>query len=61
MTSPPKKARGELASTTARKPITSACYAALTPLANVFGSSFCFFEQRRWRMADRFNDERSAQ
>jgi hypothetical protein len=61
MTSPPKKARGELASTTARKPIAAEFYAALTPLANVFGSSSCLFEQRRWRLADRINDKRSAQ
>jgi hypothetical protein len=61
MNAPSKKARGELASKTARKPITWARYAVLTILANLFGMPFWYFEQRRGRLADRLDNERSAQ
>ena len=57
MKSPPKKARGKLASKTARKPITWAHYVVLTVLANLFGAPFWFFEQCRWRLADRLDNE----
>jgi hypothetical protein len=60
MNGPPKKARGELASKTARKLITIAYYAVLASFATVFGAAFWFFEQRRWRVADRLDNERSA-
>jgi hypothetical protein len=58
---PPKKARGELVSKTARKLIASTQYAALSVLANLFGALFWFIEQRRWRLADLFDNERSMQ
>jgi hypothetical protein len=58
MNGPPKKARGELASKTARKLKASAHYAVLTVLANIFGEPFWFFEQRRWQLADWLDDER---
>ena len=60
MTSPPKKApgAGEL---TGRKLIAPTYYAALTLVANIFGAVFWFVEQRRWTLADRIYDERSAQ
>jgi hypothetical protein len=61
MTSPPKKAPGELGSKTGRKLITRTHYAALTLLANIFGAVFWFVEQRRWTLADRIYDERSVQ
>jgi hypothetical protein len=61
MNAPQKKARGKLASETARKPITCAHYAVLTMLATVFGAAFWFFEQRRGRLADWLDNERSGQ
>jgi hypothetical protein len=57
---PPKKARGELASKTARKLITSAHYAVLASFATVFGAAFWFFEQRRGQLADWLDNERST-
>ena len=42
---------------TGRKLIASAQYAALALLANVFGALFWFLEQRRWRLADRIDNE----
>jgi hypothetical protein len=42
MNGPPKKARGKLASKTARKLIASAHYAVLAWLAIVFGAAFGF-------------------
>jgi hypothetical protein len=57
MNSPPKKEHGELASKTARKLIALSQYAAWTMLASVFGAPFWFFEQRRWRVADRIDNE----
>jgi hypothetical protein len=54
---PPKKAPGELASKTGRKLIARAYYATLALLANVFGSSFWFFESHRARLADRIENE----
>jgi hypothetical protein len=56
---PKEKARGELASKTARKLITQANYATVALLANVFGSVFWFFESHRARVADRIENERS--
>ena len=58
---PPKKERGELASKTALKLIAGAHYALLALLANIFGAPFWFFEQRRSRLADSINNERSDQ
>jgi hypothetical protein len=58
---PPKKARGELASKTARKLIASARYAVLALFATVLGAAFWFFEQRRCRLADSLDNERRAQ
>jgi hypothetical protein len=58
---PPRKARGELASKTARKLITPTHYAVLTVLANLFGMAFWFFEQRRGQLADSLENERSRQ
>jgi hypothetical protein len=57
---PPKKApgAGEL---TGRKLIASSRYAALVLLANLFGAAFWFFEQRRWRLADRVENESAGQ
>jgi len=60
MSAPPKKARGELASKTARELIATAHYGVLTFVANLFGAVFWFFEQRRWRIADRLDNEGSA-
>ena len=54
---PPKKARGELASKTARKLIASAQYVALSVLANFLGAVFWAVEQRRWRLADQMYNE----
>jgi hypothetical protein len=59
MSEPLKRARGELASKTARKPITCAHYAVLTVLATVFGAAFWFFEQRRGRLADELERRRT--
>jgi hypothetical protein len=56
----PKKARGELASKTARKLIASPHYAALAVLAKLFGAAFWFLEQHRWRVADRIDNERGC-
>jgi len=58
---PPKKPRGELVSKAARKLISKAHYFPLALLANIFGSPFWFFEQRRWRLADRMDNERSGE
>ena len=60
MSSPPKKARGELASKTARKLTTSARYSVLASFATVFGAVFWFVEQRRWRLADSLDNEKSG-
>jgi hypothetical protein len=35
-------------------------YHATALLANIFGSPFWFFEQHRWRLADRLDKERGA-
>ena len=56
---PPKKARGELASKTARKLIARAHYGVLTLLANVFGAPFWLFEQQCGRWADLLDNKRS--
>jgi len=62
MSAPPKrKARGELASKSARKLITRPYYAVVTALANLFGAAFWFFEQRRSRLADCIDNERGTQ
>jgi hypothetical protein len=62
MNSPPqKKARGELASNTARKLIALREYTALKRFANVFGLAFPFFEQRRCRLPNRIHIERNVQ
>ena len=60
MTSPPKKAPGELGSKTGRKLITETEYHALALLTTLFGSPFWFFERRRARLADHIENERSA-
>jgi hypothetical protein len=60
MNAPPKKARGELASKTARKVTTCAYYAAHTVIANLLGVAFWFVEQRRGQLADWLDNERSA-
>ena len=52
-----KKARGELASKTARNLIARTHYAAFTLFANIFGVVFWFLEQRRWRVADQLDNE----
>jgi hypothetical protein len=54
--SPPKKARGELASKAARKQTTRAGYHVVTFLANLFASPFWLFEQWRGRLADRLDN-----
>jgi hypothetical protein len=60
MNSPPqRKAPGELGSKTGRKLITEAEYHALALLTTLFRSPFWFFEQRRARLADRVENERS--
>jgi hypothetical protein len=56
---PPRKSRGQLASKTARKPLSFASYAVLTAAASIFGAPFCFFEQLRSRVADHIDNERS--
>jgi hypothetical protein len=61
MNAPPKKERGELASKTARELIASAHYAVLAFVANLFGAVFWFFEQRRCRLVDSLDNERSMQ
>lgn len=45
---------------TGRELIVPAKYATLALLANVFGAVFWFAEQRRWRLADQIDNERSA-
>ncbi|HEU5247018.1 MAG TPA: hypothetical protein VFU09_08010 [Candidatus Udaeobacter sp.] len=60
MSSPPKKARGKLASKAARKLTASGHYGVLTVLANIFGAPVWFFEQRRWQLADWLDNERST-
>jgi hypothetical protein len=42
---------------TGRELIAAAQYAALALLANVFAAPFWFFERRRWRLADRLDNE----
>lgn len=58
MCAPPKKARGELASKTARKLTTPIRYSALAVLAKFFGWPFWFFESHRVRLADHIENER---
>ena len=58
MNSPPqRKAPGELGSKAGRKLIQKIQYAALTLVANIFGTVFWFAEQRRWRVADQLDNE----
>ena len=57
---PPKKAPGELASNTGRKLIAAGHYAVLALLAKIFGAPFWYFEQRRWRLADLRDSQRSS-
>jgi hypothetical protein len=54
---PPKKARGELASKTARKLIARGHYATLTLLANIFSSPFWFFENHRAQLGDHIENK----
>ena len=54
---PPKNAPGKLASKTGRRLIAAVHYAVLAILAHVFGAPFWFIEQRRWRLADRIDNE----
>jgi hypothetical protein len=61
MNLPGRKAPGELGSKAGRELIDQAHYAVLSFLANVSGAILWFVEQRRWRLADRIEDERSAQ
>jgi hypothetical protein len=58
---PPTKEKPGAGELTGRKLTAFTQYGALTLTANVFGAVFWFIEQRRWRVADRINDERSAQ
>jgi hypothetical protein len=51
-----KKAAG----TAACKLIAPAYYATLTLLASIFGIPFWFFEQRRGKLADWFENERRS-
>ena len=57
---PPKKAPGA-GKQTGRKLIAAAHYATLTLLAKAFGTAFWLFEQRRWRLVDQLENERSAE
>jgi hypothetical protein len=54
----PKQKRAR-AKSALRKLQLRANYQANTLLANAFGFPFWFFEQRRWRAADRIDNERS--
>jgi hypothetical protein len=54
------KARGRI-NRTARNAVSVAAYVLLTALASLFGSPFWVCEQLRWRVADRIDNERSAQ
>ena len=53
---PPRKAPGA-GEQTGHKLITTARYAAIAFLANIFGAPFWFFEQRCGQLADRINNE----
>jgi hypothetical protein len=57
MSAPPKKAPGELGSKAGRKLIAYGYYAVLSLLANVLGATFWAVEERRWRIADRLDNE----
>ena len=57
---PPKKARGELVSKTARKMTESLEYHALAFLAKVFERRFWFCEQRHAQLMDRLENERGG-
>jgi hypothetical protein len=61
MSPPERKPPGQLGSGTGRKLIAQIYYAALTLFANVFGAVFWFVEHRRWRLADRIDNERGTQ
>ena len=61
MKSPPKRRAPGAGEQTGRKLILRTYYDALSILANVSGAIFWFVEQRRWKVADRIDDERSAQ
>jgi hypothetical protein len=59
MSSPPKRKR-RLCRTAFRKLQLLGVYHATTLVATIFGATFWFFEQRRWRVADRLDNERSV-
>jgi hypothetical protein len=59
MKSPPKGKRPALASKPGVR-LAATYYATLALLANVFGSVFWFLEQRRGKLADWIENERSA-
>ena len=54
---PPEKKAPGAGEQTGRKLIARTEYAALSLLANIFGAVFWFVEQRRWRVADRLDNE----
>jgi hypothetical protein len=60
MTSPPKKKR-RLCGTALRQLQLLGAYHATALVAKMFGTPFWFFEQRRWRLADSLDNERSTQ
>jgi hypothetical protein len=57
----PPKAKRRLYGTALRKLQLLGAYHASAVLAMIFGVAFWFFEQRRWRLADSLDNERSAQ
>jgi hypothetical protein len=58
MKSPPRKER-RLSGTTLRKLQLLGLYHGTAILAKIFAARFWFFEQHRWRFADRIDNERS--
>ena len=59
MREPPKRKRAP-AKSALRKLQLRLAYHATALLAIMFGAAFWFFEQRRWRLADRLDNEGSA-
>jgi hypothetical protein len=55
---PPKAKRAPVKSALQKLQLHTA-YHAHVLLATIFGAAFWFFEQRRWRLADHIENERS--
>ena len=59
MTDPPPKTKGGPVKTAPQTAKLHAGYLAAAFLANIFGMTFWFFEQKRTRLLDRIDNQRS--